>query len=33
ACKGLFVTCTPGKDECCPNHVCSSKHKWCKYKI
>nr|D2Y1Y6.1 RecName: Full=Mu-theraphotoxin-Hhn2k; Short=Mu-TRTX-Hhn2k; AltName: Full=Hainantoxin-III-3; Short=HNTX-III-3; Flags: Precursor [Haplopelma hainanum]ADB56679.1 HNTX-III-3 precursor [Haplopelma hainanum] len=29
-CKGFDDSCTPGKNECCPNHACSNKHKWCK---
>nr|D2Y1Z7.1 RecName: Full=Hainantoxin-III 7; Short=HnTx-III; AltName: Full=Hainantoxin-3.7; AltName: Full=Mu-theraphotoxin-Hhn2a; Short=Mu-TRTX-Hhn2a; AltName: Full=Peptide F7-18.76; Flags: Precursor [Haplopelma hainanum]ADB56690.1 HNTX-III.7 precursor [Haplopelma hainanum] len=29
-CKGFGDSCTPGKNECCPNYACSSKHKWCK---
>nr|ABY77711.1 HWTX-Ia7 precursor [Cyriopagopus schmidti] len=33
ACKGVFDACTPGKNECCPNRVCSDKHKWCKWKL
>nr|P68426.1 RecName: Full=U6-theraphotoxin-Hs1a; Short=U6-TRTX-Hs1a; AltName: Full=SHT-I; AltName: Full=Toxin 1; AltName: Full=Toxin-I; Flags: Precursor [Cyriopagopus schmidti] len=32
-CLGIFKACTPGKNECCSNRVCSGKTRWSKWKL
>nr|P83747.1 RecName: Full=Kappa-theraphotoxin-Tb1c; Short=Kappa-TRTX-Tb1c; AltName: Full=Theraphotoxin-3; AltName: Full=TlTx3 [Theraphosa blondi] len=32
-CLGMFSSCDPNNDKCCPNRVCRVRDQWCKYKL